>query len=95
MTLAELGKQVAAWRRQKNMTQRDFCVSAGISRATLSALENGEVPELGYNKVQRLLQCVSKELAVRDASPVLTFDELLRANRQEQADPSAPAPGEL
>ena len=81
------------WRRQKNMTQHDFCASAGISRTTLSALENGEVLELGYNKVQRILQCVNKELAVRDVSPVLTFDELLRANQQEQEEPPAPAPG--
>ena len=83
MTLGELGKQVVAWRKRKNMTQAEFCRAAGISTVTLSQLENGELPELGFNKVQRVLDCVDKELTVRDAAPVPTFDERLRDNREE------------
>lgn len=83
MTLTELGKQVAAWRKGKKMTQAEFCESAGVSTVTLSQLENGELLELGFNKVQRVLSCVGKELSVRDASPTPTLDELLEDNREE------------
>ena len=83
MTLSELGIKVAAWRKGKKMTQAEFCEAAGISTVTLSQLENGDLLELGFNKVQRVLSCVGKELSVRDASPVPTFDERLRENKEE------------
>ena len=83
MTLGELGIQVAAWRKGRKMTQAEFCEAAGLSRWTLSQLENGNLLELGFNKVQRVLSCVGKELSVRDASPIPTFDEALRANKEE------------
>ena len=63
MTLGELGRQVAGWRKRKKMTQTEFCEAVGLSRWTLSQLENGELLELGYNKIQRVLSCVGKELA--------------------------------
>ncbi len=90
MTLTELGKQVAAWRKGKKMTQAEFCEAAGISTVTLSQLENGELLELGFNKLTRVLSCVGKELAVRDASPMPTLDELLRDNREEWEGPGNP-----
>lgn len=86
MTLTELGKQVAAWRKGKKMTQAEFCEAAGISTVTLSQLENGELLELGFNKVTRVLSCVGKEFSVRDASPMPTLDELLQDNREEWED---------
>ena len=86
MTLGELGRQVAGWRKRKKMTQTEFCEAVGLSRWTLSQLENGELLELGYNKIQRVLSCVGKELSVRDASPMPTLDELLRDNREEWED---------
>ena len=74
---------MAGWRKRKKMTQTEFCEAVGLSRWTLSQLENGELLELGYNKIQRVLSCVGKELAVRDASPTPTLDELLQDNREE------------
>lgn len=41
---------------------------------------------MGYNKVARVLSCVGKELAVRDASPIPTLDELLQDNREKWED---------
>ena len=83
MTLGELGMQVAAWRKARKMTQTEFCKASGISRWTLSQLENGALLELGFNKVQRVLTCVGKELSVRDASPYPTLDERQRENQEE------------
>ena len=83
MTLGELGMQVVAWRKGRKMTQAEFCEAVGLSRWTLSQLENGDLLELGFNKVQRVLSCVGKELSVRDASPIPTLDELLQDNKEE------------
>ena len=94
MTLSELGKRVAAWRKRRHISQSEFCKAAGISRSTLSHLETGELLELGFGRVQRILNVVDKELAVRDVSPVPTFDELLRMNAEErEQEESLSGPG--
>ena len=94
MTLDEVGKQVAEWRKRRNIGQAEFCRANGISRTTLSQLENGKLLELGYNRVQRILTCFNKELTVREASPVPTLDEILRENwvaeQEEESSPMGP-----
>ena len=92
MTLHDLGKRVGAWRRNKNISQSELCNAAGISRATLSQLENGELAELGYTKVQRLLSCLDWVLTPRQRPPMPTLSELIRTNTEEN-EGAASAPG--
>ena len=92
MTLHDLGKQVGAWRRNKKINQSELCNASGISRATLSQLENGELAELGYTKVQRLLSCLDWELIPRQRPPMPTLPELIRTNTEE-SEGAASAPG--
>lgn len=85
MTLQELGKKIAALRREKGLSQDELCRIAGISRTTLSQLENSELFELGFNKVHRILSCLDKDLSAVNKASLPTLDDLLR-QRQEDFD---------
>ena len=85
MTLQNLGKKIAVLRREKGLSQDEVCRVAGISRTTLSQLENSELSELGFNKVYRILSYLDKDLSVVNKAPLPTLDDLLR-QRQEDFD---------
>ena len=72
-------------RREKGLSQDEVCRVAGISRTTLSQLENSELSELGFNKVHRILSYLDKDLSVVNKAPLPTLDDLLR-QRQEDFD---------
>lgn len=50
-----------------------------ISRATLSAFENGKPGDIGIRKVIYMLDYLGYEFAVREKSAFPTFEELLDA----------------
>jgi len=58
---------------------------AGISRATLDALENGRSSELGFTKVANILSALGLELRVHEANLQRpTLDELLEEDRDDK-----------
>ena len=85
MTLQDLGKKIAVLRKEKGLSQDEVCRVAGISRTTLSQLENSELSELGFNKVHRILSYLDKDLSVVNKAPLPTLDDLLR-QRQDDFD---------
>lgn len=85
MTLQKLGKKISALRKEKGLSQDEVCRVAGISRTTLSRLENSELSELGFNKVTHILSYLDKDLSVTNKAPLPTLDDLLR-QRQEDFD---------
>jgi transcriptional regulator with XRE-family HTH domain len=85
LTLAALGSQIAARRKALRLRQLDLARKAGVSRATLDALENGRSGELGFSKVSKILSALGLELQVQDAKPRRpTLDELLSEDRDDQ-----------
>ena len=59
---------------------------AGISRATLDALENGRAGEVGFSKVTRLLAALGLELTLQMASSQRpTLDELMQEDRDDKS----------
>lgn len=67
------------------MTQIELARKAGVSRATLDALENGRSGELGFSKVSRILAVLGLDLRVQDARPKRpTLDELLSENSDDE-----------
>lgn len=85
LSLSILGGRVAQRRKELKLTQAALARNAGISRATLDALENGRTGELGFSKIARLLTELGLELAVQPAaSQRPTLDELLREDRDDQ-----------
>lgn len=87
MNLPNIGKQIAAKRRQFGLTQSDLAARASISRATLEALENGRSGELGFSKVSRILSALGMELKLQDQTTRRpTLDELMEEREEENRD---------
>lgn len=82
MDLQELGKEILAWRKAKKISQSDIHFATGLSRTTLSQLENGDLLELGFTKVQLILSFLGKDIAIVTKSPLPTFDDLLRERKE-------------
>jgi len=85
LTLISIGEQVAAHRKRLKLSQAELSRMAGISRATLDALENRRAGELGFSKVAKLLAALGLELTLQTAgSHRPTLDELMQEDRDDQ-----------
>lgn len=83
--LISIGRGVATRRKKLKMSQSALAQAAGISRATLGALENGRSGELGFSKVAKILAALGLELKVSEAQPRRpTLDELLEEDRDDK-----------
>jgi transcriptional regulator with XRE-family HTH domain len=86
LDLVSIGARIAEHRKEHNLSQSALARKAGVSRATLDALENGRTGELGFSKVTRLLAALGLELALQTAtSPRPTLDELMQEDRDDQS----------
>ena len=84
--LNSIGSQVAARRKQLGSTQAGLARKASVSRATLDALENGRLGELGFAKMTRILAAIGLELELQDAGSLRpTLDDLLEEDRDDQS----------
>ena len=84
--LISLGSQIAEARKKLHLSQTALALKAGVSRATLDALENGRTGELGFSKVTKLLTAVGLELKLQAAnSHRPTLDELLEEENNDQS----------
>lgn len=77
MNLKELGNQLLVTRKKYKLTQAELAKKAGISRATLSLIENGAVNEIGITKIIHLCELLSLELAIKDKPSRPTLQQLL------------------
>ena len=83
--LISMGKQIDDNRKKLKLTQSALSRRAGISRATLDALENGRAGELGFSKLTKLLAALGLELKLQAAgSNRPTLDELLQEEQDDQ-----------
>jgi transcriptional regulator with XRE-family HTH domain len=85
LDLTSIGSTIAEQRKSLKLTQRELAHRAGISRATLDALENGRTGELGFSKVARILTALGLDLTLQKAgSPRPTLEELIEEDRDAQ-----------
>lgn len=86
LALISLGVRIAERRKTLKLSQAALARRAGISRATLDALENGRAGELGFSKVTRLLAALGLELTLQMASSQRpTLDELMQEDRDDKS----------
>lgn len=84
-SLISIGGQIAERRKALKLSQAELSRKAGLSRATLDALENGRAGELGFSKVTRLLTALGLELKLQTASSQRpTLDELMQEDRDDK-----------
>ena len=85
LDLISLGNTIAERRKTLKLSQAELSRKAGLSRATLDALENGRTGELGFSKVTRLLAALGLELTLQTTSSQRpTLDELMREDRDDK-----------
>ena len=86
LDLISLGRQIAERRKTLKLTQAELARKAGVSRATLDALENGRIGEVGFSKLSRLLAVIGLELKLQTArSQRPTLEELMQENRDDES----------
>ena len=76
MDFKEFGAHIAQLRKSKKVSQQQLSNDLGISRATISSLENGTSSDVGIKKILQILDYLGYELTSKDKSPFPTFEEL-------------------
>lgn len=74
--LFKIGQQIRREREKHRMSQAKLAALLGMSRATISQIENGTVREIGFRKLIRILDVFELELVVRPAGAPPTLEEL-------------------
>jgi transcriptional regulator with XRE-family HTH domain len=86
LDLISIGGQIAERRKAVKLSQTELARKAGVSRATLDALENGRAGELGFSKVTKLLAALGLELTLQTASSQRpSLDELMQEDRDDKS----------
>ena len=76
MTLEELGKQIKILRKEKAWSQDDLEQYSGITKRTISKIENGFIDEVGIKKVEIILDLLDMEFSLRPKGRPKTLEEL-------------------
>jgi transcriptional regulator with XRE-family HTH domain len=85
LSLSSIAEQIASKRKAMGLSQTALAQRARISRATLDALENSRLGELGYSKITNILTALGLELKVQEASARRpTLEELMNEEIDDQ-----------
>lgn len=76
MTLEELGFEIKVLRKSKQWSQNDLEKYSGITKRTLSKIENGFIDEVGIKKVETILDLLGYEFSVREKGRPKTLEEI-------------------
>lgn len=86
LLLPSIAEQVVSRRKAMGLSQTALARKARISRATLDALENGRLGELGYTKVVNVLTALGLELRLHEANARRpTLEELMSEDNDDQS----------
>ncbi|MDN5377209.1 MAG: hypothetical protein PWQ42_505, partial [Sulfurospirillum sp.] len=61
MELQELGLEIKALRKERGWSQADLETYSGITKRTISKIENGFLEEVGIKKVELILDLLGQE----------------------------------
>ena len=76
MRLIELSQEIKRLRKEKNWSQNDMEEYSGITKRTLSKIENGFIDEVGIKKVETILDLLGVEFSLRPKGRPKTLEEL-------------------
>ncbi len=85
MDFVDLGQKIRAARLRAGLSQTDLARPLGMSRATVSDLENGTIKELGVRKLVRLCRRIGLEFHVSERRPPTLLEAYEENRRQHQA----------
>jgi len=76
LDLQNLGQELKKLRHEKEWSQDTLEKYSGISKRTISKVENGFIEEVGIKKVAILLDLLGMELSLRPKGRPKTLEEL-------------------
>jgi len=76
LTLKELGHEIKLLRKEKSWSQNDMEEYSGITKRTISKIENGFIDEVGIKKVETILDLLGYEFGLRLKGRPKTLEEL-------------------
>lgn len=76
MTLQKLAQDIKILRKEKNWSQDDLEKYSGITKRTISKIENGFIEEVGIKKVALILDLLDYEFSIRLKNRPKTLEEL-------------------
>lgn len=79
----DIGLLIKTLRKNAGLSQAQLAQRHGMSRATISGIENNTIPEVGIRKVAALLEGLGYELTATPKRRRKTLDELKSENIHE------------
>jgi len=76
MNLEQLGLEIKTLRKEKKYSQDDMENFSGITKRTISKIENGFIDEVGIKKVETILDLLGYEFGIRPKNRPKTLEEL-------------------
>lgn len=76
MNLEQLGLEIKTLRKDNKYSQDDMENFSGITKRTISKIENGFVDEVGIKKVETILELLGYEFSIRPKNRPKTLEEL-------------------
>jgi transcriptional regulator with XRE-family HTH domain len=83
MHFDEIGKLICTARKSNKLTQQALAAQLGMSRATISGIEQGSIPEIGMRKMMALCAALGLELEVQARGKRPTLQQLIREQENE------------
>ena len=87
MQMTEIGTAIREARKRAGRTQADLAGSLGMSRATVSAIENGTVQEIGVRKLAALCAAVGLDIRIGPQQRRPTLQDLRAEQRAGKSKP--------
>ncbi|SFI42363.1 MULTISPECIES: helix-turn-helix transcriptional regulator [unclassified Pseudomonas] len=81
----DLGLLIRRLRKAAGLSQSQLSQRHGMSRATISGIENNTIPEVGIRKVAAILEGLGYELTAIPKRRRKTLDELKSENIHDQS----------
>ncbi|MHC8356401.1 helix-turn-helix domain-containing protein [Pseudomonas sp. LB3P81] len=79
--MENIGELIRSLRKEQKLSQQSLAQQYGMSRSTISGIENNTLPEIGLRKVEAILNGFGYELtAVPRQSKRPTLDTLKKVN---------------
>ena len=79
----EIGPSIRELRKEKGITQAELAAAVGISRVTLSKLENGKLAGISIGAILSILERFGREIAFVEAAALPTLEELAERKKNE------------
>ncbi|NBB04298.1 helix-turn-helix transcriptional regulator [Pseudomonas monteilii] len=81
----ELGNLIKKLRKEAGLSQAQLAQRHGMSRATISGIENNTIPEVGIRKVAAILEGLGYELTATPKRRRKALDELKAGGIHDQS----------